>query len=1139
MNDHDETDDKHNLNRDDMRELFDEYLPKPSHIADKPRFFISYARDDGEAYAKDLRARLIPIFGEKAIWRDREGIIANNEAGWWKQITEALDNVEYMLLIASPKAMQSEVVRKEIRYARSKGVTVCPILLPDKRHYPDFDNLPMGISEKHFYDLTHQWETLIKQLQTHGIGTKTPFSAPDMPKNFVQRPDIFNALKGYLLAQSEADATKNPVTISTALKGAGGFGKTVMATALAHDEAIQTAYLDGIVWVELGETPDMLFAMNTLYNQISPKAGSFSDMTTATKAVKDLMTGKNILLIVDDVWKAYHMQPFLESNPTGATLVTTRYVDVVIAAHADLHRVDVDEMKPAEAVQLLMSNIAHQATPAVTTLAGRLGNWALMMTLANAMLRKRLQRQGATFADAVAWVNDELDEEGIISITSEQVAEVRHQSAGKAIEISFRTVDEDKRDQSRMRYLQLGIFPEGASIPISALYRLWGCSEHRAEKYAEQLDDLSLVKYNVATQTVTLHDVVWKYAKEVLGDDARANHQRLIDGYGDFHTLPDEYAWRNIGYHLIGANQPKQLRGLLLTYGWLDKKLHATDTNALLGDCALLLKQGKDEPIRLIQSAISMSAHVLDKDKKALAHQLAGRLMHHYKTVDEIRAFWDNITPPKNSLFPINNGYDALNPAGGMLLRTMEHDDVVTGAMQLADGRILSWSNDESLRLWNGDGTPIAMLTGHTSSVRGAVQLADGRILSWSNDESLRLWQLDGTPITTMAGHTGNVNGAIKLIDRRLLSWGGGNLLRFWDADGNPIATLTGHTNSVLGVIELLDGRLLSWSDDKTLRLWDADGNLIATLTGHTSSVRGAVQLADGWILSWSNDESLRLWDVAGTPIATLTGHMDRVDGAVQLADGRILSWSNDKTLRLWDGDGTPIATLTGHMDSVSGAIELGDGRILSWSDDKTLRLWDGDGTPIAMLTGHTNYVLGAIELRDGLLLSWNLDSTLRLWDGDGVAIATLTGHIDSVLGVIELSDRRLLSLGKYDEIMRLWNANGTSIDILKYRYWDEDRIIIGAWAVKHGFDVNEIYTKSRRNTRIGRWRVEMNQDLDEDMLHIVDMQTGTTIYTFYGDAPFRGNMAVSNAGRMVVVGDSAGRVLFLRWVGEDGVSNE
>ena len=56
----------------------------------------------------------------------------------------------------------------------------------------------------------------------------------------------------------------------------------------------------------------------------------------------------------------------------------------------------------------------------------------------------------------------------------------------------------------------------------------------------------------------------------------------------------------------------------------------------------------------------------------------------------------------------------------------------VEGALELASGRLLSWSEDGSLRVWSAHGTPLAALAGHTGGVYGALALADGRLLSWS-----------------------------------------------------------------------------------------------------------------------------------------------------------------------------------------------------------------------------------------------------------------------------------------------------------------------------------------------------------------------------------------------------------------------
>jgi WD40 repeat protein len=75
----------------------------------------------------------------------------------------------------------------------------------------------------------------------------------------------------------------------------------------------------------------------------------------------------------------------------------------------------------------------------------------------------------------------------------------------------------------------------------------------------------------------------------------------------------------------------------------------------------------------------------------------------------------------------------------------------VSGALELRDGRLLSWSEDTTLRLWAADGTELAVLRGHEGEVSGALELRDGRLLSWSEDKTLRLWAADGTELSRLA----------------------------------------------------------------------------------------------------------------------------------------------------------------------------------------------------------------------------------------------------------------------------------------------------------------------------------------------------------------------------------------------------
>jgi hypothetical protein len=66
-----------------------------------PRVFISYARSDGEAFATKLRRKLeaknIPL------WQDRTGMEGGRD--WWLQIQEALDHVQFMVLVMTPAAL--------------------------------------------------------------------------------------------------------------------------------------------------------------------------------------------------------------------------------------------------------------------------------------------------------------------------------------------------------------------------------------------------------------------------------------------------------------------------------------------------------------------------------------------------------------------------------------------------------------------------------------------------------------------------------------------------------------------------------------------------------------------------------------------------------------------------------------------------------------------------------------------------------------------------------------------------------------------------------------------------------------------------------------------------------------------------
>jgi hypothetical protein len=219
------------------------------------------------------------------------------------------------------------------------------------------------------------------------------------------------------------------------------------------------------------------------------------------------------------------------------------------------------------------------------------------------------------------------------------------------------------------------------------------------------------------------------------------------------------------------------------------------------------------------------------------------------------------------------NSLSRANSGPFLLLPEMKHEGPVWGAVfDKAEGRILSWSDDNTVRLWDAaTGEPRGAVMKHEGRVLGAVfDKAEGRILSWSNDKTVRLWDAaTGEPRGAVMKHEGRVllGAVFDKAEALILSWLRDGTVRLWDAaTGEPRAAAMKH-NSVVGgaVFDKSEARILSWSYDGTVRLWDAaTGEPRGTAMKHDDAVRGAVfDKAKARILSWSDHKTVRLWDIA------------------------------------------------------------------------------------------------------------------------------------------------------------------------------------------------------------------------------------------------------------------------------------
>ncbi len=278
----------------------------------------------------------------------------------------------------------------------------------------------------------------------------------------------------------------------------------------------------------------------------------------------------------------------------------------------------------------------------------------------------------------------------------------------------------------------------------------------------------------------------------------------------------------------------------------------------------------------------------------------------------------------------------------------------------------------DNLSLWDARTlTPVRVLVGHTDNVVRVAFSADGaRLLSASDDGTLRLWDTAGGDLlrTLSLGGSSDAGRGLAftapLEDGTLTAISATNtgLIVAWNlATGEEIRRYeVGSRPPALSDITLsVDGRfLVSAALDNILYLWDtATGQLLRRFIGHSAPLMQAAFSRDGRsIFTASQDGTLRRWHAVGAgevrrfgggyPNGTLSRMALSPDGSRALTGGG----TSDPALVLWDlTTGQIIRRLEGHTDSVSAVAFSPDGtRGLSGSFDGTLREWDlATGEPL------------------------------------------------------------------------------------------------------------------------------------------------------------------------------------------------
>jgi hypothetical protein len=616
------------------------------------------------------------------------------------------------------------------------------------------------------------------------------------------------------------------VGMTTALWGAGGFGKTTMARLMVHRQEVREQFPDGVVWVTVGENavgPELAEKLTNVVGLLRGARPGLTDPLAAGAELGRALGDRRILLVVDDVWTRAQVEPFLIGGPVAVRLFTTRVRGVLPRS---IEPVQVDEMDRGEAAQLLTAGVGVVSGGVVEGLLAATGRWPVLLALVNGAVRADLNA-GRQVDESMREILHELRTTGptALDITD---ADERHTAVARTIGVSLARLTA----QQQARYLELAVFGEDVAIPGPVLARYWnatgGWSTFQTRRYCQRLAELALVSdYRHDPDQVALHDVIRAYLRERTHHQRRELNRALIDahrslvpndgGTSAWWQLPAEqtYLWSWLPTHLLDAGLERELRACLHHPGWLVEKLDHMGPAGLEADLAL-----SDDPLaRALGIAVRQNAHLLRplQPTGSLGATFASRLSGDGPT----KAFADQLvggltTPHLRAITALP---DLSHPALSRALTG--HTRGVTALAVAPDGSWLASTDDNGeVRIWDSaTGTARHTLTSDTRGVAALAVAPDG---SW----------------LASAGHCGEV--------------------RIWDpVTGAARHTLTGGTGWVRALVVAPDGSwLASAGDDGKVRTWDpVTGAARHTLTGGIGWVRALVVAPDGsWLASAGDD---------------------------------------------------------------------------------------------------------------------------------------------------------------------------------------------------------------------------------------------------------------------------------------------
>ncbi|MDQ3899170.1 MAG: tetratricopeptide repeat protein, partial [Actinomycetota bacterium] len=309
-----------------------------------------------------------------------------------------------------------------------------------------------------------------------------------------------------------------------AIDGMAGVGKTAFAVHAAHQLA--PLFPDGQIFLRLhahtpGQQPvDPAEALSTLLLAIGITPQRIPAGLPARELLwRDHLSGKKVLLVLDDVTGPLQVDPLLPGTAQTLVLLTSRRR---LATLDDAMPISLDTLAPDEAAALFVRIAARAGLQPTDAAVAEVIRLCRYLPLALRLVAGRLRRHSTwTLSDAAA---DLVGAENRLT-----AIDAGERAIGAAFDLSY----QDLTDDQQRLFRRLGLHP-GPDIDAYAVAALHDTPLADARHLLENLFDLHLLDEPVRGR-YRLHDLIRDYARTRAVSDSLAERDTAVDRLLDYY----------------------------------------------------------------------------------------------------------------------------------------------------------------------------------------------------------------------------------------------------------------------------------------------------------------------------------------------------------------------------------------------------------------------------------------------------------------------------------------------------------------------------------------------------------------------------------------------------------------------------